>query len=237
MSAGGRRFSVQVPDWGQDHLSAEAVAAYVDGELARAPVRPCHAPPRGVPRNAPPQVVAQGQARAALRSARCPSLPSSLMSTLRSIPQSRPSCPRCRPVSASPRTGSSSCCATSRGPIPVRAPGCTSTTCTPPPAPAFPRRAWVPAGRGAAPVLPPGADRRGVGPRAGRAGRRRVGRPGWCAGARGPERSPRWRRPGGATPARARRRGTSPRSPPRRTPRRPTPWRPRRSSTRTCATG
>ncbi|MDT7578504.1 MAG: hypothetical protein QOH17_4837, partial [Pseudonocardiales bacterium] len=25
MSAGGRRVSVQVPDWGQDHLSAEAV--------------------------------------------------------------------------------------------------------------------------------------------------------------------------------------------------------------------
>ena len=33
------------------------------------------------------QVVAHGQARAALRSARCPSLPSSLISSLRSIPQ------------------------------------------------------------------------------------------------------------------------------------------------------
>ena len=37
MSAGGRRFSVQVPDWGQDHLSTEAVAAYVDGELGERP--------------------------------------------------------------------------------------------------------------------------------------------------------------------------------------------------------
>ena len=86
MSAGGRLFSVQVPDWGQDHLTVEAVVAYVDGELAERPYdratqhlsacRECAA-----------QVVAQGQARSALRSARCPSLPSSLMSTLRAIPQ------------------------------------------------------------------------------------------------------------------------------------------------------
>ena len=37
MSAGGRLFSVQVPDWGQDHLTVEAVVAYVDGELAERP--------------------------------------------------------------------------------------------------------------------------------------------------------------------------------------------------------
>jgi len=86
VSSGGRLFSVQVPDWGQDHLSAEAVAAYVDGELAE---RPYHRATRHLVECAEcaAQVVAQGQARAALRSARCPSLPSSLMSTLRSIPR------------------------------------------------------------------------------------------------------------------------------------------------------
>ena len=86
MSAGGRLFSVQVPDWGQDHLSVEAVAAYVDGELAD---RPYGRATRHLAAcsECAAQVVAQGQARAALRAARCPSLPSSLMSTLRSIPQ------------------------------------------------------------------------------------------------------------------------------------------------------
>lgn len=86
MSGSRRRFSVTVPDWGQDHLSSDAVVAYVDNELADGPqqratrhlaeCRECAA-----------QVVAQGQARAALRSAACPSLPSSLLSSLRSIPQ------------------------------------------------------------------------------------------------------------------------------------------------------
>jgi anti-sigma factor RsiW len=86
VSAGGRRFSVQVPDWGQDHLSAEAVAAYVDGELAERPYDRATRHLGACPECAA-QVVAQGQASAALRSARCPRLPSSLMSTLRSIPQ------------------------------------------------------------------------------------------------------------------------------------------------------
>ena len=85
MSSGGRLFSVQVPDWGQDHLTVEAVAAYVDGELAE---RPYDRATRHLSacRECAAQVVAQGQARSALRSARCPSLPSSLMSALRSIP-------------------------------------------------------------------------------------------------------------------------------------------------------
>ena len=86
MSAGGRLFSVQVPDWGQDHLSAEAIAAYVDGELAERPYDRATRHLATCPECAA-QVVAQGQARAALRSARCPRLSSSLMSTLRSIPQ------------------------------------------------------------------------------------------------------------------------------------------------------
>jgi len=86
VTAGGRRFSVELPDWGQDHLSAEAVAAYVDGELAE---RPYDRATRHVAActECAAQVVAQGQARAALQSARCPSLPSSLMKSLRSIPQ------------------------------------------------------------------------------------------------------------------------------------------------------
>lgn len=86
MSAGGRRFSVQVPDWGQDHLSAEAVAAYADGELG---ARPYDRATRHLAEcgECAAQVVAQGQARSALRSARCPSLPSSLITSLRSIPQ------------------------------------------------------------------------------------------------------------------------------------------------------
>jgi len=86
VSAGGRRFSVQVPDWGQDHLSAEAVAAYVDGELG---ARPYDRATRHLAEcgECAAQVVAQGQARSALRSARCPRLPSSLITSLRSIPQ------------------------------------------------------------------------------------------------------------------------------------------------------
>jgi anti-sigma factor RsiW len=77
---------VTAPDWGQDHLSLDAIVAYVDDELAQGPhqratrhlaqCRECAA-----------QVVAQGQARAALRTAEVPSLPSSLLSSLRSIPQ------------------------------------------------------------------------------------------------------------------------------------------------------
>ncbi|HYH32136.1 MAG TPA: zf-HC2 domain-containing protein [Pseudonocardia sp.] len=86
MSSGRWRISVTTPDWGHDHLSSDAVVAYVDDELAPGPhlratqhlaqCRECAA-----------QVVAQGQARAALRTAGCPSLPSSLLSSLRSIPQ------------------------------------------------------------------------------------------------------------------------------------------------------
>jgi putative zinc finger protein len=86
VSAGGRLFSVQVPDWGQDHLSAEAIAAYVDGELDERPYERATRHLAACPECAA-QVVAQGQARSALRSARCPRLSSSLMSTLRSIPQ------------------------------------------------------------------------------------------------------------------------------------------------------
>lgn len=86
MTGGRWRISVSAPDWGQDHLSSDAIVAYVDDELADGPYlratqhlaecRECAA-----------QVVAQGQARAALRTADVPSLPSSLLSSLHSIPQ------------------------------------------------------------------------------------------------------------------------------------------------------
>lgn len=79
----GRR--LRPPDWGQDHLSLDAVVAYVDDELTAAAhgradlhlldCGRCHA-----------EVVAQRQARSALRTAAGPRLPSSLLHTLRAIP-------------------------------------------------------------------------------------------------------------------------------------------------------
>ena len=41
---GARRFSVSTPDWGQAHLSLDAIVAYVDDELAAVP----HAGPRSI---------------------------------------------------------------------------------------------------------------------------------------------------------------------------------------------
>jgi anti-sigma factor RsiW len=82
----GRRFSVTLPDWGQDHLSPEAVVAYVDDELADGPysratrhIDTCS--------ECAVQVVAQAQARAALRSAEGPTMSPSFLNSLRSIPQ------------------------------------------------------------------------------------------------------------------------------------------------------
>jgi anti-sigma factor RsiW len=77
---------VTTPDWGHDHLSSDAIVAYVDEELAPGPHLRATQHLAQCPECAA-QVVAQGQARAALRTAGCPSLPSSLLSSLRSIPQ------------------------------------------------------------------------------------------------------------------------------------------------------
>jgi anti-sigma factor RsiW len=77
---------VTTPDWGQAHLSSDAIVAYVDEELAPGPHLRATQHLAQCPECAA-QVVAQGQARAALRTADCPSLPSSLLSSLRSIPQ------------------------------------------------------------------------------------------------------------------------------------------------------
>src|SRR6185436_7144353 len=82
---GGRRFSLSSPDWGQAHLTLDAIVAYVDDELstvahARAQAHlECCGECRA-------EVVAQRQARTALRGAGGPNLPSSLLHSLRSIP-------------------------------------------------------------------------------------------------------------------------------------------------------
>jgi anti-sigma factor RsiW len=86
MTAPRRRFEVIAPDWGQAHLTSDAIVAFVDDELTpgaqlRA-ARHLEACPECVA-----EVTAQGQARSALRSAQCPTLPSSLLRTLRSIPR------------------------------------------------------------------------------------------------------------------------------------------------------
>jgi hypothetical protein len=81
-----RRFSVTLPDWGQDHLSSEAIAAFVDNELADGPHSRATRHLAVCPECAA-QIVAQDQTSSALRSAECPALPSSLMNSLRSIPQ------------------------------------------------------------------------------------------------------------------------------------------------------
>ncbi len=74
------------PDWGQDHLSSEAIAAFVDGELAPGPYARAVQHLRQCP-DCDAQVNGQGQASAALRTADCPNLSSAFLSTLRSIPQ------------------------------------------------------------------------------------------------------------------------------------------------------
>jgi anti-sigma factor RsiW len=86
VSSGRWRISVTTPDWGHDHLSSDAIVAFVDEELAAGPQLRATQHLAQCPECAA-QVVAQGQARAALRTAGCPSLPSSLLSNLRSIPQ------------------------------------------------------------------------------------------------------------------------------------------------------
>lgn len=87
-----------------DHLSIEAVAAYVDGELPmKAHLR------AGSHLSLCPQcaaeVDAQGQARDALRDSRPVAMPSTLMGLLSQIPQSTPDEPAPQPVVESHETG------------------------------------------------------------------------------------------------------------------------------------
>ncbi|MBP2370814.1 anti-sigma factor family protein [Pseudonocardia parietis] len=81
-----RRFQVVPPDWGETHLTLEAVVAYVDDELASGPHDRAT---RHLERCADcvAEVAEQRRARSALRGADAPTLPPSLMSALRSIPQ------------------------------------------------------------------------------------------------------------------------------------------------------
>ena len=81
-----RRFQVVPPDWGETHLTPEAVVAYVDGELAPGPDGRArrhlqHCPDCAV------EVVDQRNARSELRAANAPTLPTSLLSSLQAIPR------------------------------------------------------------------------------------------------------------------------------------------------------
>ncbi|MGD9991310.1 anti-sigma factor family protein [Pseudonocardia sp.] len=85
MTDARRRFSVNAPDWGEDHLTLDAIVAFTDGELtagahARAATHIAQCP------ECADEVVAQDQASLMLRSASAPAMPSSLLSSLRSIP-------------------------------------------------------------------------------------------------------------------------------------------------------
>lgn len=85
MTDARRRFAVNTPDWGEGHLTLDAIVAFTDGELsagahARATAHLAHCP------ECAEEVVEQDQARLLLRSASAPAMPSSLLSSLRSIP-------------------------------------------------------------------------------------------------------------------------------------------------------
>lgn len=81
-----RLFTVNTSDWGQTHLTSDAVVAFVDDELALRPHARATQHVAACP-DCASEVVAQRQARTALRGASCPSLPSSLFASLRAIPQ------------------------------------------------------------------------------------------------------------------------------------------------------
>lgn len=84
-----------------DHLSSEAVAAFVDGEL---PFK-AHLRAAGHMAACPQcaaEVDAQGQARAALRESRPVTMPSTLMGLLSQIPEKAPDEPPAPPPAAPP---------------------------------------------------------------------------------------------------------------------------------------
>ena len=189
---GARRFSLSSPDWGQAHLTLDAIVAYVDDELS--PVAHARAQAHleccGECRA---EVVAQRQARTALRGAGGPNLPSSLLHSLRSIPVEAelPPMPPGLGVTADgqfvllrdvPQAAPGPTC-----------PGPSMSRSRPAPAPCPPAsgRAGSRPGRGAAAVLPPGALRCRIGAGPGRAGRRRAGHAGRNAGARDADRGAR----------------------------------------------
>ena len=87
-----------------EHLSIEAVAAYVDGELRmKAHLRAAHH--LSVCQQCAGEVESQSQARAALRESLPVSMPSTLMGLLTQIPQSTPTEPVPPPGLADPLAG------------------------------------------------------------------------------------------------------------------------------------
>ena len=87
-----------------DHLSTEAVAAYVDGELPmKAHLRA--ASHLAACRECAAEVEEPGQARAALRESRPVSMPSTLMGLLTQIPESNPDEPAPAPQVSDRRPG------------------------------------------------------------------------------------------------------------------------------------
>ncbi|GAA4690219.1 hypothetical protein GCM10023215_28460 [Pseudonocardia yuanmonensis] len=86
MADARRRFGRSAPHWGVDHLSQDAVVAFVDDELSAAAHdrAAAHVASCG---ECAAEVVAQRQVRSALRAADEPHVPSSLLSMLRAIPQ------------------------------------------------------------------------------------------------------------------------------------------------------
>jgi anti-sigma factor RsiW len=86
MTDARRWLTVEPPPWAEAHLALDAIVAYTDDELAPGPRSRAfdhlsHCP------DCSAEVMAQHQARSALRSALAPSLPSSLLTALRAIPQ------------------------------------------------------------------------------------------------------------------------------------------------------
>jgi anti-sigma factor RsiW len=87
-----------------EHLSIEAIAAFVDGELRmKAHLRAAHH--LSMCQQCAVEVESQSQARAALRESLPVSMPSTLMGLLTQIPQSTPNEPVPPPVLADPLTG------------------------------------------------------------------------------------------------------------------------------------
>jgi len=87
-----------------EHLSIEAIAAYVDGELRmKAHLRAAHH--LSMCQQCAVEVESQGQARAALRESLPVSMPSTLMGLLTQIPQSTPEEPAAPTGLPDPLTG------------------------------------------------------------------------------------------------------------------------------------
>ena len=146
---GARRFSLSSPDWGQAHLSLDAIVAYVDDELspgaharAQAHLDGCGECRAEVGRPASgPRGPARAPVARACRRRCCAACGRS---------RSRPSCPRCRPGLGVTADGQFVLLRDVPQADPGAGPDLTSTTCTRPACPGLP-----PAGLGPGPVAAP----------------------------------------------------------------------------------